>query len=142
MTSRLNRRRTRTGFTLMEVLLVLVILVILGSLATTFIRRIRQTALRDLARVQISSFEGALKLYDAHIRSYPSSSQSLQALLERPSGLANPARWEGPYLEAKVLPLDPWDHPYRYELENADKFRIWSVGPDGADGTDDDISNE
>ena len=76
----------------MEVLLVLVILVILGSFATVAIRRARQTALHDAARAQIAFFDDALQLYDLHVRSYPSTSQSLRALIERPSGLANESR--------------------------------------------------
>jgi general secretion pathway protein G len=107
-----------------------------------FLRRARQTAFRDAARVQISLFEDALKYYETHIRNYPSTNQSLQALIERPSGLPNQSRWQGPYLDVKVLPLDPWDQPYRYELADRDTYRIWSVGPDGAEGTEDDISSQ
>ena len=36
---------------------------------------------------------------------------------------------------------DPWGNPYQYELASAEQFRIWSWGPDGVDGTEDDVSN-
>ena len=42
------------------------------------------------------------------------------------------------------IPLDPWGHPYRYleaGVHNPDSFDLWSAGPDGVDGTEDDIGN-
>jgi general secretion pathway protein G len=38
------------------------------------------------------------------------------------------------------LPLDPWDNEYQYELREK-KPVIWSFGPDGVDGTEDDVGN-
>ena len=55
----------------------------------------------------------------------------------------NPSKWEGPYLDSD-LPLDPWDNPYQYVspgIHNPDGFDIWSYGPDGINGTEDDIGN-
>ena len=142
MTYPADHRRSHRGFTLMEVLLVLVILVILVSFTGVFIRGARKRAFRHAARMQISLFEEGLKQYELDIRNYPSNDQSLKALLNKPSGLSNESRWDGPYLDAKVLPLDPWDRPYRYELLDADTYRISSAGPDGAERTEDDISSD
>ena len=36
--------------------------------------------------------------------------------------------------------VDPWGKPYRYRLEE-DSFYVWSSGPDGLLGTDDDIDS-
>jgi general secretion pathway protein G len=60
-----------------------------------------------------------------------------------PSDLANPAKWDGPYLD-KTVPADPWGKPYQYAspgTHNADGYDVWSNGPDGVSGTDDDIGN-
>ena len=60
-----------------------------------------------------------------------------------PGDLTNASKWQGPYLD-KESPLDPWDNPYQYSYpgtRNQDRFDIWSFGPDGADGTADDIGN-
>jgi general secretion pathway protein G len=87
-------------------------------------------------------FRTALKIYEMDINSYPSSSQGLEALLEMPSGLKNESRYRGPYLEdIKVLPLDPWDNPYKYESDGT-QYTISSAGADGVVGNDDDISSE
>jgi general secretion pathway protein G len=139
MTRRIRDRR-RGGFTLMEVLLVLAILVILGSMVGFFIAGMQKGAYEDLARSQISTFESLLDAYRLHVGSYPTSSQGLQALWQPPADLKNPAKWRGPYA-TKEIPADPWGNPYQYELMNADQYHIWSWGPDGVNGSDDDVSN-
>ena len=142
-----TRRRSRRGFTLMEVLLVLAILVILGSLVGAGYLKIQQTANKNAARGQIGLLESAVQFYAQGVGTLPSSEQGLTALRVRPPELANSAKWEGPYLE-KELPSDPWGNPYQYEVlsqgqDSADmtgpSFRIWSWGPDGQNGTEDDI---
>ena len=59
---------------------------------------------------------------------------SLDALISAPPDLANPAKWQGPYLEKQQIPVDPWNNPYQYEVTDPTngKFRIWSPGPPGA----------
>ena len=132
-----NRRAARGGLTLIEVLLVLVILVILGSIVGVGIRQAQKKALRDAAEAQLHGLKQGVKNYELDIRRYPTT---LQALVEMPSDLANPQRWrEGGYLDAKQLPVDPWDSAYQYELVDSENFRIWSNGPDGQKGSEDDI---
>jgi general secretion pathway protein G len=56
---------------------------------------------------------------------------------------ANTANWRGPYVTR--LPNDPWNRPFVYRCPSPtfpQGFRLLSKGPDGIDGTDDDISNE
>lgn len=135
----MKRRYRRHGFTLMEVLLVLAILVILGSLVGFFFTKMQTRGYEDSARIQINSFELPLNKYKLDTGSYPSS---LEALRNPPSDLRNQNKWDGPYLEEDV-PLDPWDNPYQYELFD-DGFgnqvpRVWSLGADAADGTEDDV---
>jgi general secretion pathway protein G len=141
MKSNPKNKRNRRGFTLMEVLLVLVILVILGSLVGVGVRRARDRGFNDAARAQIKLFEKSLRFYEMDLLSYPDSSQGLAALIEVPSGLANESKWRGPYLEVKVLPLDPWDNAYHYELIDAETYRVASAGGDRTLGTEDDITN-
>jgi general secretion pathway protein G len=137
---RLNRRQSRSAFTLMEVLLVLVILVILGSIVGVAINSSRKKAFANAAAVQIKSLKGPLENYNLDIGSYPSTQQSLQALRAAPPDLANPAKWSGPYLSSELEP-DPWGNPYQYEGAGA-QYRIWSFGPNGVNeqGGGDDIS--
>ena len=124
-----RRRNRRSGFTLLEVLLVLVILVILGSMATVFIRGAGKRARYNAAKAQISGFEDAIEMYEIDNLGFPSTLQDLRS---------PPAGYD-PYLN-KEIPVDPWGNPYQYESDG-ENFRIWSLGPDGSDGTADDISN-
>ena len=140
MTYYSHDRFKRDGLTLIEVLLVLVILVILGSLVGLTVNRAQKQALRDAARAQILAFDSPLELYHQNIRSYPTSSQGLQAMVVAPADLKNPERWNGSYLQGNTIPLDPWDNEYQYELMDTENYRITSAGPDGQMGTDDDIT--
>ena len=124
----------------MEVLLVLAILVILGGTVGVYFAGVQAGAYADVAKTQIHNFETQLNLYRLDVGSYPSDTQGLQALREPPMDLPNPAKWRGPYADDEI-PLDPWDNEYQYTLIDATQFRIWSVGPDLTDQTDDDISN-
>jgi len=138
-----RRRSGRRGFTLIEVLLVLVILVILVSLvAGTYFSSQRQAQV-NAAKAQIGLFKTPLNMYRLNLNSYPTTDQGLEALRSAPSNLPNPAKWQGPYLD-QPIPRDPWDNTYFYSCPgrmNPDTYDIWSAGPDGQSGTDDDIGN-
>jgi general secretion pathway protein G len=136
-----RRWRRRRGFTLMEILLVLAILVILGALVTVGYSKIRQNALIDSAKTQISTLEAGVELYQIDVGRYPSGDSGLEALYIQPSD-APPGKWRGPYLKGTQLPLDPWNNPYNYQViddPTDQRFEITSNGPDGQPSTDDDV---
>ena len=133
----------RQGFTLIEVLLVVLILAILGSMAGVYLRGAQQKGMQDIARNQIGALKRGIEFYQQRINSFPSTEQGLEALLSPPSDLPNPEKWgTTPFFEGSKIPLDPWDNPYQYSRETADTFRIWSYGPDGVDGTEDDVATD
>lgn len=130
------KRRRRNAFTLVEVLLVLAILVILGAMVGVGVVQVQKTANKRAARTQIGMLEGAVNLYRIDIGTFPNQ---LLDLVEQPADLRNPDKWHT-FLE-KAIPDDPWGNPYQY-ANDGDTFRIWSFGPDGADGGNDDITNQ
>ncbi|MEW4455852.1 type II secretion system major pseudopilin GspG [Bremerella sp. JC817] len=130
-----RQRRKAAGFTLIEVLLVLVILVILGSLVGVSIFGVQKQALEKAAKTQVEGIEAAIKVYKLNMNKPP---ETLDGLLSQPSDDKG-NKWKGPYLDGEALPLDPWDNEYQYEVNGAN-YKIWSMGPDGASGTDDDIA--
>lgn len=146
MNSRVLKRRggkvtTRQGLTLIEVLIVLSILLIIASLAVTNLIRFQRRAYISAARTQIKALEQPLQAFYLDFNSYPSS---LEELIVPPADLPDPTKWNGPYLDAQAVPLDPWGYEYQYRYPgqyNTDKPDIWSLGPDGVDGTEDDITN-
>jgi general secretion pathway protein G len=65
--------------------------------------------------------------------------KNIQDLVQQPSGTTN---WHGPYLEK--TPIDPWGNSYIYECpgrHNTNAYDLFSAGPDGRIGTEDDIGN-
>ena len=139
-----RRSRRRSGFTLMELLLVMAILVILLGLVAPRFLGTQQKANASAAKSQIGLFKSPLEMYALDLNDYPPTDQGLAALTEEPSDIANPGRWKGPYLDSGI-PKDPWGHDYQYEYPPTHQDRdfpdIWSVGPDGEEGTEDDIKN-
>jgi len=106
----------------------------------------------DVAKIQIGLFVTALEGYKLSLGDFPTSKQGLQALRTPPTDLPNPKKWKGPYLNPELtlhpldleLPLDPWGHSYHYcspGIHNPDGVDVWSDGPDGMDGSQDDIGN-
>lgn len=70
---------------------------------------------------------------------------SLKDLFERPADPVLAAKWNGPYLNGG-LRRDIWGNDLRYSfgekaIHNKGGFDLWSAGPDGKDGTEDDIGN-
>lgn len=131
--------RHRKGFTLMEVLLVLVILVVLASMAVTVFTGTQEKADKQAAAGQVGILKGAVEMYRFHTRSYP---DDLDGLVNKPSDSRLAEKWAGKYIDK--VPKDPWGNDYRFAApgkHNADSFDVWSLGPDGQDGTDDDIGN-
>jgi general secretion pathway protein G len=136
-----RRRQRHRGFTLIEVLLVLAILVVLASMVVTMFGGTQERALEDAAKGQVGIFKSAINLYRFHTKNYP---ESLQGLIAAPSDAKLAERWAGPYVDSTKVPLDPWDREYKFAApgkHNTDSFDVWSTGPDGQDGSDDDIGN-
>jgi general secretion pathway protein G len=111
-----------------------------GVLMFPAYRVVQENATIEIAETRVEMLETALEVYRLDTGGYPTTEQGLTALRERPSDLADPAKWSGPYLPQSV-PLDPWDREFQYELLGPDRFRVWSIGPDGVSGSEDDIVN-
>ena len=136
--------RRRSGFTLMELLLVMAILVILLGLVAPRFLGTQKKANINAAKSQIGLFKSPLEMFALDMNTYPSTEFGLQSLSEAPADMENTARWKGPYLDDSV-PKDPWGNDFQYEYPSTHEERdfpdIWSLGPDGEEGTEDDIVN-
>ena len=91
----------------------------------------------------IANFKLALGRYEIDMGRYPTSSEGLRVLVERPSG-QNIKAWQGPYLDGDAVPKDQWENAWNYRQPGQhipEGFDLWSNGPDGAEGGSDDIAN-
>jgi general secretion pathway protein G len=130
------------GFTLVELLIVLMIISILAAATVPRLSHRSVQARTAVARMDVgSNIPLALDLYELDTGMYPTTSQGLEALIRMPSTPPLPTLWDGPYLSGSV-PRDPWGQPYEYRSpcnrEECD-YELWSLGPDGRQGGDDDI---
>ena len=141
--------KARRGFTLIEILLVLAIILMLAGVTIVSIVGTREGARIDTTKAMVASIETAIETYNMHIGHYPSEEEgNLEALRVKPTFESEEveAMWRGPYL--KKEPRDAWRNTFNYELSvagageaQAQPYRLWSNGPDGTDGTEDDIKN-
>lgn len=133
--------RGHGGFTLVELLLVLTILGILAALVVPKFSGRTEQAKLTAAQTQISNFGTALDQFEVDTGAYPKGRNGLNDLLFLPRDAQN---WHGPYLKIDVIPNDPWQHPYVYECpgkHNPTSYDLYSAGPDGRTGTEDDVCN-
>lgn len=130
-------RRSREGFTLLELMLVLVILVVLAGLSTFAVLRMQATGYSRAASVEVQTLADACKMYKLDVGAFPTS---LADLVVKPSGI-DQGIWQGPYLE-EAISADPWNRPYKYSPnDQTNQVMIQSGGADGQFGGQDDIAN-
>ena len=128
--------KKNSGFTLIELLVVLVILGLLAGIILPKMMGRTEDARRQTAKIQIRSFESALALYYADNGFYPTTEQTLKALVVKPTTQPIPQNWKGPYLDKGILPTDPWNHPFVYLSPGVHlhDFDLISYGKDGVQG--------
>ncbi len=127
-----RRRRSQSGITLIEMLVVVTIIALFAALVGPRLFGQADKAKITAARTQIDGFMNALGQYKLDTSTFPSTEMGLVSLRVRPG---NVPQWNGPYL-TKDVPLDPWGRPYQYKYpsEHGDEPEIASLGADGQPG--------
>lgn len=134
--------RARRAFTFLEIMFVVVIIGILMAIVGPRLAGKSKKAQIAACEAQMRNIKTGLSQYEMHTGDFPSSSQGLKALIERPSDV-DEKKYDGPYLEGGAIPKDPWGQDYRYKCPGESKrdYDLWSAGPDKQDGTDDDVKS-
>ena len=139
----LHHPNAETGLSLIETLIVLVIIGMVAAMIVPNVISRPDDARVTVATTDIRTISSALKMYRLDNRTYPSTSQGLEALVEKPSGSPPAENWhsEG-YLPD--FPMDPWGREYVYRSPGqSGAFDLYSLGADGkpdGEGYDADIS--
>jgi general secretion pathway protein G len=133
-TTVIARKRSQSGITLIEMLVVMTIIALFVALVAPNVLKHGDTARITAARAQIHNFGTALGSYKLDTGTFPTTEQGLQALRVKP-GEQN--QWAGPYLPQDV-PKDPWGHEYQYKYpgDHGDEPDVFSYGADGQPGGD------
>jgi len=136
-----RERKFKTGFTLIELMIVIVILSLLATILMPKILNRPEQAKRTKALLEIKNIESALALFKTDTGRFPTTAEGLAALVTNPGvkGYNNDA-----YLDK--IPLDPWGNPYVYLSPgvHSKSYDLKSCGKDGengGDGDDADIEN-
>ncbi|NPU10960.1 type II secretion system major pseudopilin GspG [Bradyrhizobium sp. 83012] len=130
--ARRTAREHERGFTLVEMLVVITIIgLIMGLIGPRVLNYLSESKTKA-ARIQLQSFSAALDLFYLDAGRYPSTSEGLAALAQRPAGLS---AWNGPYLKGGTVPKDPWNTDYVYRAPgDHGPYDILSYGADGQEG--------
>jgi general secretion pathway protein G len=119
----MNRRRS--GFTLIEILLVVVIIGILAGIGIPALSGKSDKAKVAQAQGNINMLSMGIREYEIMNGDYPSS---LEGLLDESKG--------GPFLEKQKVPTDPWGMPFVYQApgsHNTHTFDLSCTSPKGTE---------
>ncbi len=136
----------RAGFTLIELLIVIAILLALGGIVLVSYINVQERADKNIQTVQFDSLDDALSRFRLDMKRWPSEDEGLEALWNREvlEEEDDMQKWGGPYLEEPVRE-DAWGNElvYRFpgELRGESFYDLISLGPDGEEDTEDDITN-
>jgi general secretion pathway protein G len=135
---------SRSGFTLLEVMIVIVIiLAILGFVGANLMGQ-RDKANVNMVKAQMLQLKQSLMQFKTDFDRYPTDEEGLKVLWDKTSlAEEEQAKWTTAYT-SEPIPADKWGNTwgYRQTGEKAPEgwFDLWSFGPDKQDGTTDDIN--
>ena len=120
-------RKSRRGFSLVELIVVMVILGMLAGLVAVRTRGYLINSKQNAAKTEIASVVKALESFYATEGRYPTTDEGLEILVEKrgsfPDGILT------------KVPKDPWKRPYEYVSPGSTQpYEVICLGADGREG--------
>jgi general secretion pathway protein G len=116
------------GFTLIEIMVVIAILGLLATLVAPNVIRAHDDAMVQKANADLRTIADAARMFRIQNHRPPTLAE-----------LCAPDAKGRPWLEGP--PRDPWGHDYQIRVLDRGDFEVVSLGPDGSENTEDDISS-
>jgi general secretion pathway protein G len=108
--------------------------VLFGSMAD-----VRTPSNASIVRNKVARLAGGVEQFRRDVGRVPSDIEGLASLTRAPPEAVG---WRGPYVDPEADGWkDQWGRPFVYRVQNDGGYRLLSVGADGREGTQDDISN-
>ncbi len=139
MTRKERKKRVRYGFTMVELMAMLIIIGLLATLVVTKVASKIDQARITTTKANLKALHSAVNQFKMDTGRFPSEDKGLIDLIEQPTDVDI---WEpGGYLETTEINKDGWGNEFIFELypESGKQFVIRSCGPDGEEGTEDDL---
>lgn len=132
------RMMTRTGFTLVELMVVIVLVGLLAGAVSVGVRSYLVAGKQNVARMEIAKICQAIDTFYATYDRYPSNEEGIKVLSEPTEKLVEPLLTK--------LPRDPWGRLYQYNQPGRRRpYEVLSFGADGqegGEGVDADLSSD
>lgn len=137
------RAKDRVGFTLIELMVVVVIIGVLAAIVVPQYLAYADKARAKATAGQINIIQGALGMYKLDSGAYPSSSEGLQGLVQKPASYKGAWPKDG-YMPS--VPKDGWANDFLYVCPGSagksfDIISYGAVGKEGGEDVDADIRN-
>ena len=123
------------AFTFIEIMVVVVIIGLLVSMGGVMWMKKLEKARIDITKMKIKGeLRTELQAHYIANGAYPTSEEGLRSLVDEESGSG-----EG----VEDIITDAWNREFLYACPGREgrSYDLWSMGPDGQDGTNDDIGN-
>jgi general secretion pathway protein G len=125
-----DNRRGRSGFTLVELLLVVTIIGVLATVVIMNLGNVGTESRITATRASIATICQAATTYEIQVGRYPESLDDLTSPINERKALLK-----------KGSLNDSWGIPFTYKMSGKDDYEVRSAGPDAKMGTEDDITN-
>lgn len=133
------RSTVRSGFSLVEMLIVITIMGILVGIASYGLNYIKE-AREKTTITNLKAVKNAVDNYKRRTNQYP---QKLNDLVIKPGDIASERQWGGPYFGTKDdpvdVPQDSWgnDFVYKYSEGAHPPYKLYSWGENGPGSPED-----
>ena len=130
-------RKTRSGFTLVEIMAVIIIIGLLAAVAAVNFLGQTDKARVATTKANLKTLHHAVAQFKMDTGRFPTEDEGLEVLVDPPADIQN--YQQGGYLDTTEVPLDAWGNEFIYQRypESGKAYVIISYGADGDEGGED-----